>query len=105
VQVDPNKTTLKAPGIKRVKLKFDKVLSSFAFKFKLRRFSMVADRVVRSPAAPGVDNDVEVEGYATELQHGGQFMPMAVMPGRALHSSTFQLNLSRFGHTSPCPPV
>ena len=24
---------------------------------------------------------------------------------RSLHSSTFQLNLSRFGHTSPCPPV
>ena len=25
--------------------------------------------------------------------------------GRGLHSSTFQLNLSRFGHTYPCPPV
>jgi len=25
--------------------------------------------------------------------------------GRGLHSSTFQINLSRFGHTSPCPPV
>ena len=25
--------------------------------------------------------------------------------GRGLHSTTFQLNLSRFGHTSPCPPV
>jgi hypothetical protein len=25
--------------------------------------------------------------------------------GRGLHSFTFQLNLSRFGHTSPCPPV
>ena len=28
-----------------------------------------------------------------------------LMLGRGLHSSTFQLNLSRFGHTSPCPPV
>ena len=27
------------------------------------------------------------------------------MQGRGLHSSTFELNLSRFGHTSPCPPV
>ena len=26
-------------------------------------------------------------------------------PGGGLHSSTFQLNLSRFGHTSPCHPV
>ena len=25
--------------------------------------------------------------------------------GRGLHSSAFQLNLSRFGHTFPCPPV
>ena len=25
--------------------------------------------------------------------------------GRGLDSSTSQLNLSRFGHTSPCPPV
>ena len=25
--------------------------------------------------------------------------------GRGLHSFTSQLNLSRFGHTSPCPPV
>jgi hypothetical protein len=24
-------------------------------------------------------------------------------PGRGLHSSTFQLNLIHFGHTSPCP--
>jgi lysophospholipase L1-like esterase len=27
------------------------------------------------------------------------------MEGRGLHSSTFQLNLSRLGHTSPCSPV
>jgi hypothetical protein len=26
-------------------------------------------------------------------------------PGRGLQSSSFQLNLSRFGHTFPCPPV
>ena len=27
------------------------------------------------------------------------------LTGRGLHSSTFQLNLSRPGHTSLCPPV
>jgi len=27
------------------------------------------------------------------------------VPGRGLHSSTFQLNLSSFGHTSSRPPV
>ena len=28
-----------------------------------------------------------------------------LVAGRGLHSSPFQLNLSRFGHTSPYPPV
>jgi len=28
-----------------------------------------------------------------------------VYEGRGLHSSTSQHDLSRFGHTSPCPPV
>jgi hypothetical protein len=41
VQVDPIKPNLKAPGIKRLKLKYDKLLSSFAFKFNLHRFNMV----------------------------------------------------------------
>jgi len=40
-QVDPNKHTLKAPGTKRLKLKYDEMLSSFAFNFNLRRYSGV----------------------------------------------------------------
>jgi hypothetical protein len=40
VQVDPIKPTLKAPGTKRLKLKCHKLLSSFAFKFNLRRYSL-----------------------------------------------------------------
>jgi len=38
VQVVPIKHMLIAPGIKRLKLKYDNLLSSFAFKFKLRRY-------------------------------------------------------------------
>ena len=38
VQVDPMKHTLKAPGIKRLKPQHDELLSSFAFKFNLRRY-------------------------------------------------------------------
>ena len=41
----------------------------------------VGNKVVESPLLPGVPNEVVVEGYATELWHGGQFMPMSVMPG------------------------
>ena len=33
-----------------------------------------------SPQQPGVDNIVSVEGSATELSHGGDFIPMGIMP-------------------------
>jgi hypothetical protein len=39
VQVDPVKPTLKAPGTEHLKLKHDKRLSIFAFKFNLRRYN------------------------------------------------------------------
>ena len=39
VQVDPMKPKLKPPGTERLKLKCDTVLSSFAFKFDLRRYT------------------------------------------------------------------
>ena len=48
LQVDPINPSLEAPGIKRSNLKYDKLLSNFAFKlcvqFHLRRYSMVADK-------------------------------------------------------------
>jgi len=44
VQVDPIKPTLEAPGIKRLKLKLDILLSTFAFKFNLRRYNLAAHR-------------------------------------------------------------
>jgi len=39
VQVDPIKPTLKAPVTMRLKLKYVTSLSSFAFKFNLRRYN------------------------------------------------------------------
>jgi hypothetical protein len=44
VQVVPIKPTLKAHGTKRLNLKYDEVLSSFAFKFNLRRYNPVANQ-------------------------------------------------------------
>jgi hypothetical protein len=69
------KPTLKAPGSKLLKVLHKKLLSNFGFKFDLCR-------------------------YSSELLH-----PPAERLGRGLHSSTFQINLSRFGHTCPCSPV
>jgi hypothetical protein len=46
---------LKAPGTKHLKLKYDEPLSTFAFKFKLRRFTLVGyslgARVIQHAAA------------------------------------------------------
>ena len=39
MQVNPIKLTLKAPGTKRLRLKHDEPLPSFAFKFNLRRYN------------------------------------------------------------------
>ena len=39
VQVDPIKPILRPPGSKHLKLNCDVLLSTFAFKFNLRRFS------------------------------------------------------------------
>ena len=41
MQVDPIKPTLKAPGIKLLKLEHEKLLSNLAFKFNLRRYGKV----------------------------------------------------------------
>ena len=39
MQVDPLKRTLKAPGPKRLKVEYVELLSSFALKFNLRRYT------------------------------------------------------------------
>jgi len=39
-RVESMKPMLKAPGAKRLKLRYDELLSSFAFIFNLRRYTM-----------------------------------------------------------------
>ena len=67
MQVAPIKPTLKAPGTKRLKLKYDKLLSSFAFKFSLRRCS--AARYYESHAVAAVH-------AARDLQAGAYIRPL-----------------------------
>ena len=43
MQLNPIKPTLKAPGIKLLKLKYDKPLSNFGFKFNLRHCITATD--------------------------------------------------------------
>jgi hypothetical protein len=51
------KPTLKAPGSKRLKLKCDNPLSSFAFKFDLRRYNEALEEVMRAVEAGGAEHD------------------------------------------------
>jgi hypothetical protein len=44
VQLHPITPTLKLPGTKGLRLKYDELLSSFAFDFKLRRYAKVPSR-------------------------------------------------------------
>jgi hypothetical protein len=63
VQLDPIKPTLKAAGSKRLKLKYDKLLSCFAFKFNLRRYNWGATCRLRE------GDSREGEGQGLTLVH------------------------------------
>jgi hypothetical protein len=50
VQVGSIKAVSKAPGTKRLKLNYDELLSSFAFKFNVRRYKLASFCVVHRGA-------------------------------------------------------
>ena len=109
---------MKPPGTKRLKLTYDVTLTNVAFKFNLRHYTK--DYLYENLEL-GVDSDSRIAlvgpngaGKSTLLKlMTGELTPTVgvvtrhpmVVIGRGLHSSTFQLNLSRFGHTSPCSTV
>ena len=64
-----------------MKLKCDELLSSFALKFNLRLYIVVAG------------------GVAANNTVRARLAAVAEEAGRGLHSFTFQLNLSRVSHT------
>jgi hypothetical protein len=92
VRVDPIKSTLKARGIKRLKLKFDKLRSNFAFKFNLRRYAVVAADYAFVIHTTNPSSGDQGELYAEVVRGLGE-----VLVGRGLHSLTSELNLSIFG--------
>ena len=58
--------------------------------------------------AGGEDGEAGEAGRKTGKRKGTRrhrHLLVVDLNGRGLHSFTSQLNLSRFGHTSPCPPV
>ena len=107
MQNNPNKSTLKLCGAKRLKLKYDEPLSNFAFKSHLRRYIMadelvvdvklaVAQHALRLAAAPKRTEEViEMgDGGAGGGAGGGGGGGGG---GRGLRSFTLELNLSNSG--------
>jgi hypothetical protein len=90
VQVDPIKPTLKPPGTKRLKLKYEKLVSSFGFNVNLRRY-------IKGKAAAldlqNIDTDMIIpKQFLKTIKRTG--LGVAAFYGRGLHSFTLELNLS-----------
>ena len=103
VQVDPIKPTLKALGTKRLKLKYGELLSNVAFKFNLRRYNLAFSflsasfvRIVRLFRVSRMFRLIKsLKGLKSLFETLLVSLPAFWNVGRALHSSTSQLNLSR----------
>ena len=95
--------------MQRLKLEYDEPLSNLAFNLSWRRYITVRDARRRLLAAITVDYEIAVTDVAAAADM--QALIKAVAPadlvvelkaaGRGLHSSTFQLNLSRFVSLTP----
>jgi hypothetical protein len=75
VEVDPIKPTLKAPGTKCLKLNYDGLLSSFAFKFNLRRYITesvkinIANRTCEMTLSLRLGGAVQVASIKTRVEN------------------------------------
>ena len=68
MQVDPIKPTLKARGIKLLKLKYDKPLSKIAFNSNLRRYTRVGRCVLRGSDAGTGRRVIENKHSAADVE-------------------------------------
>jgi len=83
VQVEPMKPMLKAPGTKQLNLKYDELLSSFAFNSKLRRYSLVLDSENEAPELPPLDDrEWDVLRSSPAFQPDAGTPPPEVRPDR-----------------------
>ena len=120
MQVDAIQPKLKAPGTKRLKLKYDNLLSSFAFKFSLRRYTQ-ARAEAEVAAAASAEAASRREARLTE-QRGEAVHVTPIKPKSKVHKSkrlklkhdellsnfAFEFNLRRYNaarHRATWPPL
>jgi hypothetical protein len=58
---------LKAPGTERLKLKYDGLFSSFAFKFNLRRYNLQSAIAASAPCAQAASAAAQAGAYTRPL--------------------------------------
>ena len=59
MQIDPIKPTLKAPGARCLKLKYDAPLENTAFKFKLRRYMKAEENAIATALFPTLSLEMD----------------------------------------------
>ena len=107
MQVDPIKLTLKAPGTKILKLAYDELRSSFAFKFNLRRYNQVYNRrrakpvhrATRSFDAAAHGKAVQVDGIKTRGESAYDFSDRKESINLSAFNCCFQIQLASL---QPC---
>jgi hypothetical protein len=91
------KPVLKAPVTKRLKLEYDKLLSSVAFNFNLRPFNVAKNVCPKPTTARALLLSRTNEPLTPDpVSSGGGTAGTAGTAGRGLHSSTFRLKVSAF---------
>ena len=73
MQVDPIKPTLKAHGMKRLKLRYDELLLSFAFNLNLRRYNQVQHLVTDFHVPAAYLSSAQSEGDARGVLAAGAY--------------------------------
>ena len=83
---------MKAPGTKRLKLKYDGLLSNFAFECNLRRYTKTNDdlETALETAAAKADEDLETAAAAAAVVHAAESANGAV-DSAALEAATTEV--------------
>jgi len=88
VQVDSIKPMLNLPGTEHLKLKRDVLLSSFAFKFTLRRYTEAQQAALRAAAAAAAAKHArqlsETKGWAKETVTKPRHPPHVIPPSTSI---------------------